>query len=77
MSGFWIISIGKCEPQEKSDNVRLSGELVPIISRDQFDGEAEKFLIRYCPEALDKPLKNHIEMTDFQYHHLHNRRWSC
>ena len=61
MSGFRIMSIGNCEPQEESDNDRLSGELVPIISRDQFEGEAEKFLTRYCPEALDKPMRVPIE----------------
>ena len=52
MSGFRIIGIGNCDPQEESDNDRLSGELVPIISRDQFEKEAERFLERYCPEAL-------------------------
>ena len=57
LSGFRIISVGDCEPQEESDNDRLSGELVPIISRDQFEYEAEKFLIRYCPETLDKPIR--------------------
>ena len=30
--------------------------MVPIISRDQFDEEAEKFLLRYCPEALEHPM---------------------
>lgn len=53
MSGFRIMSVGNCEPQEESDNDRLSGELVPIISREQFEDEAEKFLTRYCPEALE------------------------
>lgn len=57
MSGFRIMSIGNCEPREESDNDRLSGELVPIISHDQFDEEAEKFLERYCPEALEKPIR--------------------
>lgn len=61
MSGFSIIAIGNCEPQEESDNDLLSGELVPIISREQFEYEAEKFLKRYCPEALDKPLRVPIE----------------
>ena len=61
MCGFRIMSIGGCEPQEESDNDRLSGELVPIIARDQFDDEAEKFLTRYCPEALDKPIRVPIE----------------
>ena len=61
MSGFRIMSVGNCEPQEESDNDRLSGELVPIISRDQFEYEAEKFLTRYCQEALDKPMRVPIE----------------
>ena len=61
MSGFRIMAIGNCEPQEESDNDRLSGELVPIISHDQFDDEAEKFLTRYCPEALDQPMRVPIE----------------
>ena len=56
MSGFRIIGIGNCDPQEESDNDRLSGELVPIISRDQFEKEAERFLERYCPEAMEKPI---------------------
>ncbi len=55
MSSFRIISIGNCDQQEESDNDRMSGELVPIISRDQFEQEAERFLERYCPEALEKP----------------------
>ena len=61
MSGFRIMSVGNCEPQEESDNDRLSGELVPIISRDQFEDEAEKFLTRYCPAELDKPMRVPIE----------------
>ncbi len=55
MSGFRIIRIGNCDPQEDSDNGRLSGELVPIISRDHFEQEAERFLKRYYPDALEKP----------------------
>lgn len=61
MSGFRIMAIGNCEPQEESDNDSLSGELVPIISLDQFEYEAEKFLTRYCPETLAKPIRVPIE----------------
>lgn len=61
LSGFRILSIGDCEPQEESDNNRLSGELVPVISRDQFEHEAEKFLERYYPDALEKPRRISIE----------------
>ncbi len=66
MSGFRIMSIGDCEPQEESDNDRLSGELVPIISRDQFEYEAEKFLTIYCPEALDKLSKGYCYQSKYQ-----------
>ena len=55
--GFRIMAIGNCEPQEESDNDCLSGELASIISRDQFDDEAEKSLTRYCPEALDELMR--------------------
>ena len=70
MSGFRIMSVDNCEPQEESDNDRLSGELVPIISRDQFEDEAEKFLTRYCPDALDKPMRIPIETiaSDMKLH---------
>lgn len=61
LSGFRVISIGDCEQQEESDNDRLSGELVPVISRDQFEHEAEKFLERYYPDALEKPRRVPIE----------------
>jgi len=61
MSGFRITAIRNCDPQEESDNDRLSGELVPIISRDQFEEEAEKFLSRYYPDALQKPTRLPID----------------
>jgi predicted metal-dependent hydrolase/Zn-dependent peptidase ImmA (M78 family)/DNA-binding Xre family transcriptional regulator len=61
LSNFRILSVGKCEVQEESDNDRLSGELVPIISRDQFEEEAERFLLRYYPDALDKPIRVPID----------------
>ena len=64
------MSVGNCEPQEESDNDRLSGELVPIISRDQLEDEAEKFLTRYYPDALDKPMRVPIETiaSDMKLH---------
>lgn len=61
LSGFRILSIGDCEPQKESDNNRLSGELVPVISRDQFEHEAKKFLERYYPDALERPRRVPIE----------------
>jgi predicted metal-dependent hydrolase/DNA-binding Xre family transcriptional regulator len=61
LSGFRILNIGNCNPQEESDNDRLSGELVPIISRDEFESEAEKFLLRYYPNALQHPMRVPID----------------
>ncbi len=61
LSGFRIISIGDCEQQEESDNDRLSGEFVPVISRDQFEHEAEKFLERYYPDSLERLRRVPIE----------------
>ncbi len=61
LSDFRILSISNCDPQEESDNDRLSGELVPIISRDEFESEAEKFLLRYYPNALEHPMRVPID----------------
>lgn len=61
ITDFRILGIGDCEPQEESDNDRLSGELVPVISREQFEREAEKFLERYYPAALEKPQRVPID----------------
>lgn len=61
MSGFRIMGISNCEPREESDNGRLSGELVPVIARDQFEDEAEVFLTRYFPDGLEKPIRIPIE----------------
>ena len=56
LTGFEIISVSKCEEQEDSDNDKFSGELVPIISRSDFDIEATRFLEKYYPLALQKPV---------------------
>lgn len=36
---------------------KISNSLVPIISRDEMDNYATKFLKEFCPEALEKPMK--------------------
>ena len=36
---------------------KISNSLVPIISRDEMDNYATKFLKEFCPEALEKPTK--------------------
>lgn len=56
LTGFRILKVSDCEPQEENQNDRFSGELVPIINKDEFEAEAERFLERYCPEALEHPM---------------------
>ena len=56
LSNFEITNISDCEQQEDNDNDKYSGELVPIISRTLFDDEAIKFLEKYYPLALKKPV---------------------
>jgi len=56
LTDFSVVSVGHTEIQEESDNDRFSGELVPIISRDDFDREATRFLEKYYPLALEKPV---------------------
>ena len=36
---------------------KISNSLVPIISKDEMDNYATKFLKEFCPEALEKPTK--------------------
>lgn len=57
LASFRIIHVGGCDLPEEDEPEKLSGELVPIISREQFDEEAEKFLLRYYPEALRHPMR--------------------
>ncbi|MBW7571251.1 YgjP-like metallopeptidase domain-containing protein [Caproiciproducens faecalis] len=56
LSNFSIVNVGKCEVQEENGNDRFSGELVPIITRDDFDQEATLFLEKFYPDALEKPV---------------------
>lgn len=62
ITDFEIININECEQQEDSENDKYSGELVPIISRDAFEDEATKFLEKYYPLALQKPIAVPIRM---------------
>ena len=50
------VNVGRCEVQEESENDRFSGELVTIISQDDFDREATRFLEKYYPGALKEPV---------------------
>lgn len=56
LTDFEIININECEQQEDSDHDKYSGELIPVISRDAFENEATKFLEKYYPLALQKPV---------------------
>ena len=56
LSNFEVVLISEYEQQEDSDNDKYSGELVPIISRNSFDDEATRFLEKYYPTALEKPV---------------------
>lgn len=62
LTDFEIININECEQQEDSENDKYSDELVPIISRDTFEDEATKFLEKYYPLALQKPIAVPIRM---------------
>ncbi len=35
---------------------KVTNNLVPIISKAQFDDEATAFLMKYCPEAIETPM---------------------
>ena len=41
--------------------MNLSKDLVPIISKKDMDIEAAKFLEKYCPAALEKPMPIPVE----------------
>ena len=70
LTDFKVVDVMPCEPQEESENDRFSGELVPILSRDDFEKEAEAFLTKYCPEALEKPIMVPIRKIAEQDMHL-------
>lgn len=41
--------------------MNLSNDMVPILSKGDMDKEATKFLQKYCPEALEKPMPVPVE----------------
>jgi hypothetical protein len=57
---------GKDEVKKVEDEPEtISNSLVPIISRDEMDSYATKFLKEFCTEALEKPMMlNVAEMLD-------------
>lgn len=44
-----------------TDGIAASRNIVPIISKDDLEDEATRFLSRYCPEALEQPMPVPIE----------------
>ncbi|MBL4937789.1 M48 family metallopeptidase [Clostridium sp. YIM B02515] len=52
LKDFTVLCVDACEAQEEADNDSFSDELVPIITRDKFEEEANKFLTKYYPQAL-------------------------
>ena len=42
--------------QHKTDGYAVSRNIVPILYKKDLESEAKRFLERYCPEALEKPM---------------------
>lgn len=51
LSTFEVISVGQCEVREGLTG-SLSGELIPVLSTDDLELEATRFLEKYYPRAL-------------------------
>ena len=56
LKNFDITGIHIYNKYRDGKETHLSEYLVPIISKNQFDDAAEKFLKKYYPEALSKPM---------------------
>jgi len=56
LNNFEINHITTYTKQRVSNNYMLSDQLIPIIHKDELDDIAEKFLKKYYPEALEKPM---------------------
>lgn len=52
LTGFQIVRITECRRMKKLGGGKFSGELVPVISTDSFEDEADRFLEKYYPTAL-------------------------
>lgn len=44
-----------------TNGIAVSGNIVPIISKEDLEDEATRFLSRYCSEALERPMPVPIE----------------
>jgi DNA-binding XRE family transcriptional regulator len=56
LQNFWIEDVDECSWKYKSDKP-LDGDLVPIISSNDYDAKASQILGKYYPEALKAPAK--------------------
>lgn len=69
MKGYFkkgFVPKGKDEVKKvEEESETISNSLVPIISREEMDSYATKFLKEFCPEALENPMMlNVAEMLD-------------
>ena len=61
VKNFWINGIEPyCKRKFESEN-RLSKHLVPYVYAKDLDKEAEKFLKKYYPRALESPMRIHVK----------------
>ena len=53
-----IVDVQRYTPgvQKSTDGQAVSRNIVPILYKKDLEAEAERFLTRYCPEALEKPM---------------------
>ena len=56
ISDFTVQGVDVYNKYNTGKENNLSEYLVPIIYKEQYDSEAEKFLQKYYPEALEKPM---------------------
>ena len=62
LEDFKILSVEDYSRTVNKDKTyRATSDFVPVISRDELDNEATDFLIRWCIEALEKPMPLPIE----------------
>lgn len=56
LTDFKLMGVSYCAAQEESQNDKFTGELVPVINKNEFEMEAERFLAKFCHEALERPM---------------------
>lgn len=61
LSSFKVISTGEYSKRGFNKNTSLSKWLVPYLYSKDLDKEAEKFLEKYYPQALDRPMAVNVD----------------